>query len=241
MYWRQRAPFRSRTRDRQSSYNPQLCSACAPRTVVRRSLGDHLSTRARTRGTCSPGPPGEDQAIFSETFGIILIAHHSPLPGVPLPPYPVLACDTLRPHAPRLSPTLAGGPIRRATPCMITAGGSGARATADSASPHALWPAAARRTAPCSSPPADWDDPWRCVIAGSGKLGPAPVNTRLGDASAREESPVCFPVWDAGLCRDFMVRKCSEEVIRGGPALLSVGTDIPERARERAGVFYLMT
>ena len=27
-----------------------------------------------------------------------------------------------------------------------------------------------------------------------------------------------------------MVRKCSEEVIRGGPALLSVGTDIPERA-----------
>lgn len=127
MYWRQRAPFRSRTRDRQSSYNPQLCSACAPRTVVRRYLGSRPSTRARTRG----------------------------------------------------------GPIRRATPCMIIAGGSGARATADSASPHALWPAAARRTAPCSSPPADWDDPWRCVIAGSGKLGPAPVNTRLGDASAR--------------------------------------------------------
>ena len=39
VHWRQRAPFRSRTRDRQSSYNPQLCSACAPRTVVRRSLG----------------------------------------------------------------------------------------------------------------------------------------------------------------------------------------------------------
>ena len=56
-------------------------------------------------------------------------AAHASLP-LPLPPYPVLACDTLRPHAPRLSPTLAGGPIRRATPCMITAGGSGARATA---------------------------------------------------------------------------------------------------------------
>jgi len=66
VHWRQRAALISRTRDRQSSYNPQLCSACAPRTVVRRSLGDHLSTRARTRGTCSPGPPGEDQAIFSE-------------------------------------------------------------------------------------------------------------------------------------------------------------------------------
>ncbi|EOD15348.1 hypothetical protein EMIHUDRAFT_451725 [Emiliania huxleyi CCMP1516] len=41
------------------------------------------------------------------------------------------------------------GHIRRATPCMIIAGGSGARATADSASPHALWPAAARCRAPC--------------------------------------------------------------------------------------------
>jgi len=35
---------------------------------------------------------------------------------------------------------------------MITAGGSGARAAADSASPHALWPAAARCRAPFSSP-----------------------------------------------------------------------------------------
>ena len=78
-------------------------------------------------------------------------AAHASLP-LPLPPYPVLACDTLRPHAPRLSPTLAGGPIRRATPCMIIAGGSGARATADSASPHALWPAAARCRGPFSSP-----------------------------------------------------------------------------------------
>ena len=146
VHWRQRAALISRT---QSSYNPQLCSACAPRTVVRRSLGDHLSTRARTRGTCSPGPPGEDQAIFSEIGDITLIARRSRFPPSPAPPYPVLACDTLRPDAPRLSPTLAGGPIRRATPCMIIAGGSGARATADSASPHALWPAAARCRAPC--------------------------------------------------------------------------------------------
>mmetsp|Transcript_8570 Transcript_8570/g.24856 ORF Transcript_8570/g.24856 Transcript_8570/m.24856 type:complete len:247 (-) Transcript_8570:298-1038(-) len=96
VHWRQRAPFRSRTRDRQSSYNPQLCCVRGARTrnVVRRSLGDHSSTRARTRG----------------------------------------------------------GPIRRATPCMIIAGGSGARATADSASPHALWPAAARCRGPFSSP-----------------------------------------------------------------------------------------
>merc|ERR1712087_33250 len=89
------------------------------------------------------------------------------------------------------------------TPCGIIAGGSGARATANSASPHALWPAAARRTAPYSSPPADWDDPWRCVTAGSGKLGPAPVNTRLGRRECQkegtgEESHVCLPVWDTG-------------------------------------------
>ena len=83
VHWRQRAALISRTRDRQSSYNPQLCSACAPRTVVRRSLGDHLSTRARTRGTCSPGPPGEDQAIFSEIGEITLIARRSRFPPSP--------------------------------------------------------------------------------------------------------------------------------------------------------------
>ena len=40
-----------------------------------------------------------------------------------------------------------------------------------------------------------------------------------------------------GVCRDFMVRKCSEEVIRGGPALLSVGVLTSLSARERAGDF----
>ena len=233
MYWRQRAPFRSRTRDRQSSYNPQLCSACAPRTVVRRYLGSRPSTRARTRGACSPAPPGGDTAFLSEIGEITLIAHHSRLPPSPAA---AVSGPSLRYIETSRPATVSHARRRAYPPChsmRIIAGGSGARATADSASPHALWPAAARRTAPCSSPPADWDDPWRCVIAGSGKLGPAPVNTRLGDASAREESAVCFPVWDAGLCRDFMVRKCSEEVIRGGPALLSVGTDIPERAGAR--------
>ena len=167
---------------------------------------------------------------------------HASLP-LPLPPYPVLACDTLRPHAPRLSSTLAGGPIRRATPCVIIAGDSGARATAVTASPHALWPAAARRTAPYSSPPADWDDPWRCCIAGSGRLGPAPVNTRLGDATRVPETgnrrgiARLLSCVGRGVCRDFMGRKCSEEVIRGGPALLSVGTDIPERAGARGRFF----
>ena len=149
VHWRQRAALISRTRDRQSSYNPQLCSACAPRTVVRRSLGDHLSTRARTRGTCSPGPPGEDQAIFSETFGIILIAHHSPLPPSPAAAVSGPSLRDIETSRPATVSPLAGGPIRRATPCMIIAGGSGARATADSASPHALWPACCR--APFSS------------------------------------------------------------------------------------------
>ena len=169
---------------------------------------------------------------------------HASLP-LPLPPYSVLACDTWRPHAPRLSSALAGGPIRRATPCGIIAGGSGAHATADSASPHALWPAAARRTAPCSSPPADWDDPWRCVHCWKWKTRSGASehqNTRLGDASARNREPErnrtsAGSCVGRGVCRDFMVRKCSEEVIRGGPALLSVGTDIFKRAR---AILYLM-
>ena len=57
VHWRQKAAFTSRTRDRQSSYNPQLCCVRAHSKVVRRSLGDHSSTRAQTRGACSPGPP----------------------------------------------------------------------------------------------------------------------------------------------------------------------------------------
>ena len=72
VHWRQKAAFTSRTRDRQSSYNPQLCCVRAHSKVVRRSLGDHSSTRARTRGACSPASPGKDTAISSEICGIIL-------------------------------------------------------------------------------------------------------------------------------------------------------------------------
>ena len=35
-------------------------------------FGDHSSTRARTRGACSPASPGKDTAISSEICGIIL-------------------------------------------------------------------------------------------------------------------------------------------------------------------------
>ena len=83
VHWRQRAPFRSRTRDRQSSYNPQLCCVRAHSKVVRRSLGDHSSTRARTRGACSPASPGKDTAIFSEICGIILTTLPSRHPTCP--------------------------------------------------------------------------------------------------------------------------------------------------------------
>ena len=149
VHWRQRAAFTSRTRDRQSSYNPQLCCARALETwfgdlsATTRRLALRREVRAR------PAPREGTRPFFSEIGEITLIARRSRFPPSPAPPYPVLACGTLRPHAPRLSPTLAGGRIRRATPCMIIAGGSGARATADSASPHALWPAAARCRAPC--------------------------------------------------------------------------------------------
>ena len=144
--------FRSRARDRQSSYTRSRAVCARTRTW----FGDLSATTRRLalrREVRARPAPREGTRPFLARSGKSLSspAAHASLP-LPLPPYPVLACDTLRPHAPRLSSTLAGGPIRRATPCMITAGGSGARATADSASPHARWPAAARCRAPFSSP-----------------------------------------------------------------------------------------
>ena len=88
VHWRQRAALISRTRDRQSGYNPQLCSACAPRTVVRRPLGDHLATRT-----------------------------HASLP-LPLPPYPVLVCDRPAPSSsrpPPISPSPAPSALARSS------------------------------------------------------------------------------------------------------------------------------
>ena len=116
-------------------------SATTRRLAPRREVRARPAPREGTR----PFLAGSGKSLSSPA------AHASlPLPRRRIRSF--LACDTLRPHAPRLSSTLAGGPIRRATPCMITAGGSGARAAADSASPHALWPAAARCRAPFSSP-----------------------------------------------------------------------------------------
>ena len=49
-----------------SRVTTRSCVVCArTRNVVRRSLGDHSSTRARTRGACSPDSPEKDTAIFS--------------------------------------------------------------------------------------------------------------------------------------------------------------------------------
>ena len=135
-----------------SRVTTRSCAVCAR---TRKWFGDLSATTRRLalrrEVRARPAPREGTRPFFSEIGEITLIARRSRFPPSPAPPYPVLACDTLRPHAPRLSPTLAGGPIRRATPCMIIAGGSGARATADSASPHALWPAAARCRAPFSS------------------------------------------------------------------------------------------
>ena len=136
-----------------SRVTTRSCAVCAR---TRKWFGDLSATTRRLalrREVRARPAPREGTRPFLARSGKSLSspAAHASLP-LPLPPYPVLACDTLRPHAPRLSSTLAGGPIRRATPCMIIAGGSGARATADSASPHALWPAAARCRAPFSSP-----------------------------------------------------------------------------------------
>lgn len=120
-----------------SRVTTRSCAVCAR---TRKWFGDLSATTRRLalrREVRARPAPREGTRPFLARSGKSLSspAAHASLP-LPLPPYPVLACDTLRPHAPRLSSTLAGGPIRRATPCMITAGGSGARATADSASPH---------------------------------------------------------------------------------------------------------
>ena len=235
MYWRQRAPFRSRTRDRQSSYNPQLCSACAPRTVVRRYLGSRPSTRARTRGACSPAPPGGDTAFLSEIGEITLIAHHSRLPPSPAA---AVSGPSLR-YIETSRPATVSHARRRAYPpchsmhdhrwgqrCSCDCGfGLTSRPLACSCTPHGavLEPPGGlgRSLAVCHC----WE--WQARSGAS--------EHAFGRRECQKQRGIArlLPCVGRGVCRDFMVRKCSEEVIRGGPALLSVGTDIPERAGAR--------
>ena len=202
MYWRQRAPFRSRTRDRQSSYNPQLCSACAPRTVVRRYLGSRPSTRARTRGACSPAPPGGDTAFLSEIGEITLIAHHSRLPPSPAA---AVSGPSLR-YIETSRPATVSHARRRAYPpchsmrdhrwgqrCSCDCGfGLTSRPLACSCTPHGavLEPPGGlgRSLAVCHC----WE--WQ---ARSGASEHAFGRRECQKQGTREESPVCFPVWDA--------------------------------------------
>ena len=130
-------------------------------------------------------------------------AAHASLP-LPLPPYPVLACDTLRPHAPRLSPTLAGGRIyppchsmhdhRWGQRCSCDCGfGLTSRPLACSCTPHGavLEPPGGlgRSLAVCHC--REWQ-------ARSGASEHAFGRRECQKQGTREESPVCFPVWDAG-------------------------------------------
>ena len=218
MYWRQRAPFRSRTRDRQSSYNPQLCSACAPRTVVRRSLGSRSSTCARTRGACSPAPPGVDTAFLSEIGEITLIAHYSRLPPSPAAAVsgPILRyIDTSRPatvsHARRRAypPCHAMRDHRRGQRCACDCGfGLTSRPLACSCTPHGavLEPPGGlgRSLAVCHC----WE--WQ---ARSGASEHAFGATRVPETGNRRGIARLLSCVGRGVCRDFMVRKCSEEVI----------------------------
>ena len=138
VHWRQRAAFTSRTRDRQSSYNPQLCSARAPRTVVRRSLGDHLSTRARTRGVCSPAAPGRDTAISSEICGIILTtlpSRHPTRPAAVLPYWDVSAIFVLPSPSVACAPLPAGEDRRRAPTRFVREARGATRVARASAEP----------------------------------------------------------------------------------------------------------
>ena len=145
VHWRQRAAFTSRTRDRQSSYNPQLCCVRAHSKVVRRSLGDHSSTRARTRGVCSPASPGKDTAIFSEICGIILTTPcpHATQP-VPLLPYWDVSAIFVLPSPSDACAPLPAGEDRRRAPTRFVREARGAtrvaRASAEPACRPSLGP-----------------------------------------------------------------------------------------------------
>ena len=118
VHWRQRAAFTSRTRDRQSSYNPQLCCVRAHSKVVRRSLGDHSSTRARTRGVCSPAAPGRDTAISSEICGIILTtlpSRHPTRPAAAILGHECNICAALAIRRVCSAPRRRGSPSRTNT------------------------------------------------------------------------------------------------------------------------------
>ena len=118
VHWRQRAAFTSRTRDRQSSYNPQLCCVRAHSKVVRRSLGDHSSTRAQTRGACSPASPGKDTAIFSEICGIILTtlpSRHPTRPAAAILGHECNICAALAIRRVCSAPRRRGSPSRTNT------------------------------------------------------------------------------------------------------------------------------
>ena len=85
VHWRQRAAFTSRTRDRQSSYNPQLCCARALETwfgdlsATTRRLALRREVRAR------PAPREGTRPFFSEIGEITLIARRSRFPPSPAP------------------------------------------------------------------------------------------------------------------------------------------------------------
>ena len=95
-----------------SRVTTRSCAVCAR---TRKWFGDLSATTRRLalrREVRARPAPREGTRPFLARSGKSLSspAAHASLP-LPLPPYPVLACDTLRPHAPRLSPTLAGGRI----------------------------------------------------------------------------------------------------------------------------------
>ena len=118
VHWRQRAAFTSRTRDWQSSYNPQLCCVRAHSNVVRRALGDQSSTRARTRGACSPASPGKDTALFSEICGIILTtlpSRHPTRPAAAILGHECNICAALTIRRVCSAPRRRGSPSRTNT------------------------------------------------------------------------------------------------------------------------------
>ena len=143
VHWRQRAAFTSRTRDWQSSYNPQLCCVRAHSNVVRRSLGHHSSTRAQTRGACSPASPGKDTAIFSETCGIILTTLSSRHPTRPAAAVLGRECNIpifVLPSPSDACAPLPAGEDRRRAPTRFVREARGATRVARASAEPACWP-----------------------------------------------------------------------------------------------------
>ena len=140
VHWRQRAAFTSRTRDRQSSYNPQLCCVRAHSkrgsAISRRPLVDSRSD-ARCVLACLPR---EGHGHFQRDLWNH--PHHPALtpPNVRLLPYWDVSATFVLPSPSDACAPLPAGEDRRRAPTRFVREARGATRVARASAEPACWP-----------------------------------------------------------------------------------------------------